>query len=365
MGRPSVMDGFPIGILIPTRNRLGYLKEALASSLGQTCPDLHVVVIDNASTDGTREFMASPRDPRVYYIPNESDIGIAGSIDKGIGAMPSAVKWCTVLGDDDQLDPGFIESMKRVVIFRSARSVVHGHRVFIDADGHRIGVALPSPVEESGEEFLRNRLYSRRMTYLTGVLFHRRVFGELGGYPKFPTGLATDDALIFSLALTDRLVYAPDAVALVRIHPEAESQSSGNLPEIVASMKAFREYCVEVFGKARGKRSKEVERLLAQYVHLINSAMFLRRLHSLLETGGPAQREELESLCAYVDGHGAEFSRRARFAALFGPRPAICPERYPVYRFLWFLAGPSWRSRWRLHLLQKAASRSETRVQTD
>ncbi|MCL5885019.1 MAG: hypothetical protein M1377_06715 [Deltaproteobacteria bacterium] len=42
------------------------MKEALTIALGQA-QDALIVVIDNASTDGTREYMSSVEDPRVTY----------------------------------------------------------------------------------------------------------------------------------------------------------------------------------------------------------------------------------------------------------------------------------------------------------
>jgi glycosyltransferase involved in cell wall biosynthesis len=63
--------------MVPVYNRRELLADCLKSALAQTCRDLEVVVVDNASTDGTwdvcREFAG--RDPRVRIFRNAENIG--------------------------------------------------------------------------------------------------------------------------------------------------------------------------------------------------------------------------------------------------------------------------------------------------
>jgi len=63
--------------MVPVYNRRGLLAECLKSALAQTCRDLEVVVVDNASTDGTwdvcREF--ARLDSRVRIFRNTENIG--------------------------------------------------------------------------------------------------------------------------------------------------------------------------------------------------------------------------------------------------------------------------------------------------
>jgi glycosyltransferase involved in cell wall biosynthesis len=48
---------FRVSVVIPTRNRLEKLCRALASIEQQTCRDYEVWLVDDGSTDGTREFV--------------------------------------------------------------------------------------------------------------------------------------------------------------------------------------------------------------------------------------------------------------------------------------------------------------------
>jgi glycosyltransferase involved in cell wall biosynthesis len=51
-----------ISIIIPTLNRLEYLKKTLLSVKAQTNKNYEIIVIDNASNDGTREWLETQDD---------------------------------------------------------------------------------------------------------------------------------------------------------------------------------------------------------------------------------------------------------------------------------------------------------------
>ena len=56
-----------VSIIIPTYNRAAYLYESITSALEQTHTNIEVIVIDDGSTDDTREIIYSLQDQRVTY----------------------------------------------------------------------------------------------------------------------------------------------------------------------------------------------------------------------------------------------------------------------------------------------------------
>jgi len=72
-------------IVIPTYNRKDTLRRCLAAATSQDYPDYEVIVVDDASTDGTDE-MVRREFPQVRYIRQEPNRGPAAARNRGIEA---------------------------------------------------------------------------------------------------------------------------------------------------------------------------------------------------------------------------------------------------------------------------------------
>ncbi len=66
-----------VTIVVPAYQRLGYLREALASALKQTYTDFELIVSDDSSSDEIAAHVDSLADPRVRYRRNKRNLGIA------------------------------------------------------------------------------------------------------------------------------------------------------------------------------------------------------------------------------------------------------------------------------------------------
>jgi len=61
-----------VSVIIPTYNYGHFLGEAIRSVLGQTLQDWELIVVDDGSTDNTREVVAAFADPRIHYIHQQN-----------------------------------------------------------------------------------------------------------------------------------------------------------------------------------------------------------------------------------------------------------------------------------------------------
>lgn len=100
-------------ILTATVNRATLLPRAIDSVLSQDEQDWEMLVIDSASTDGSRELVReyARRDPRIRLICEEARRGVCPARNAGVDA--SAGQWIVVLDSDDELAPGALSLFRK------------------------------------------------------------------------------------------------------------------------------------------------------------------------------------------------------------------------------------------------------------
>lgn len=102
-----------VSVCIPVYNCEKYIGQAIESVLTQTYRDLELLILDNASTDGTRDVIRRYTDPRIRIIENPVNIGLEGNWNKALAeARGTFIK---LLPADDFLHPDCLE--KQVQVF--------------------------------------------------------------------------------------------------------------------------------------------------------------------------------------------------------------------------------------------------------
>ncbi len=108
-----------LSIVIPTRNRLGLLKESILSAINQEdAPvDYEVVIADNCSDDDVCEkirlFLEDLGADNVYYYRNTENIGLYQNWNRSIELARS--KWAAMLHDDDLLYGDYVKTMSNII----------------------------------------------------------------------------------------------------------------------------------------------------------------------------------------------------------------------------------------------------------
>jgi len=97
-----------VSVTIVTYNSGRFIRRCLESVLGQKYPKLEIIVIDNASTDGTVDILENFED-RCAVIYNDENIGFAAAQNQAIGI--SRGRWVLTLNPDAFLLPGFVGAL--------------------------------------------------------------------------------------------------------------------------------------------------------------------------------------------------------------------------------------------------------------
>ncbi|MBO0697747.1 MAG: glycosyltransferase family 2 protein [Zavarzinella sp.] len=101
----------PLTIAIPFYKGHAYLRLAIESVLRQTSPDWRLVVCDDGPEAGTRELVESFRDPRIRYLRNERNLGMAGNWNRCLEVAETDL--VNLLHNDDELLPNYVDEMLR------------------------------------------------------------------------------------------------------------------------------------------------------------------------------------------------------------------------------------------------------------
>ncbi|WP_417656338.1 glycosyltransferase [Pseudidiomarina aestuarii] len=130
-----------VTVYLPTKNRVDLLKRAIESVFAQTETDWELIVVDDASTDSTSDYLAevSAQDERVRVLVNDESRGSCHSRNRAVKLAKS--KLVTGLDDDDEFLPQRLEILlnayepKYAFVSTSLYWVTHsGSRMILDGE---------------------------------------------------------------------------------------------------------------------------------------------------------------------------------------------------------------------------------------
>lgn len=154
-----------LSVIVVCKNPGPRLAAALNSVWEQQGPRPELIVIDGASTDGTREWLERHR-ARISTLVSEPDHGVYDAMNKAIAAAHG--DWVYFLGADDQLDNDVVLTEWRSRLRQTAGGVAVGEVAYDDGRIYRLAAA-PSPL-------------ARNFLHHQGAFYRRSLFAENGGF---------------------------------------------------------------------------------------------------------------------------------------------------------------------------------------
>jgi GT2 family glycosyltransferase/SAM-dependent methyltransferase len=136
-----------LNVAILTHNALDYTKRCLESIARHTTIPYHVFVLDNASTDGTREWLSAQTDGRVHVTLGERNLGVPGGRNALIRTILPYLRDDAVmvfLDNDVEVLEGWWEPAFRVFDARPRAGIAGetGHPIVVRQDSREL---LPTP----------------------------------------------------------------------------------------------------------------------------------------------------------------------------------------------------------------------------
>ena len=96
-----------VTVIMPAYNVAPYIEEAVESVLRQSFSDFELLIIDDGSSDGTHEVISRMSDSRIRKVRNESNIGLAATLNKGLSMAQT--EYIARFDGDDLASPQWLE----------------------------------------------------------------------------------------------------------------------------------------------------------------------------------------------------------------------------------------------------------------
>lgn len=102
-----------LAVLMPAYNAAAYLKESIDSVLNQTFANFDLYIYDDCSSDTTEALVLSYRNPRIFFRKNDSNLGIAKTLNKGLEELLPQYEYIARMDADDWCFPQRFEKQLR------------------------------------------------------------------------------------------------------------------------------------------------------------------------------------------------------------------------------------------------------------
>ena len=177
-----------VTIVIPNYNGKHFMEPCLSSLSKQTYKNFHILVVDNASSDGSIEYMEENY-PDIELIKLQKNYGFSKAVN--IGIQHSRTPYVILLNNDTTVDTRYVEEMVKAIekspkIFSvSSKMIQMYHPELIDSAGDLYTLLGWGVCRGCGRPVSNYQKYDEIFTACAGAAIYRRsVFDEIGYFDE-------------------------------------------------------------------------------------------------------------------------------------------------------------------------------------
>ncbi len=254
-----------VSVIIPVYNVEKYISRCLDSVLEQTIQNFEVIVVNDATSDGSAEIAEkyASRDGRIKVIHNDKNRGLM--MTRKIGFENSKGKYVTFLDSDDYLPTNALELLVDAAELYSA-DFVCGNRDTVFDDGTHKDISCYSLPYVSGGAGVYCALLNKKIEqHLWGKLYARELFDY--EYDRFENMTAGEDTvLMFQLVHNvKKAVAVQDVVYHYCVNHESSTHRTHSQKEM--EQRVFASKYIEQVGIYYPNLRREVTLYLEKRLH--------------------------------------------------------------------------------------------------
>lgn len=199
-----------VSVIIPTYNRAMFIGGAVESVLAQTEHSFEALIVDDGSTDNTREILGPYlSDPKITYQFQQNQ---GQSVARNKALAQAKGEFICFLDSDDTWFPHKLEAQLEVMAAHPDVDIVHGDEIFIDENGGELSRDnMPRYSGNIAAQMLKDNCVS-----IITTMTRRHCFDEMGGM-SCEIGVADDYDLWLRFSAKYRFLYVPEFFACYRV----------------------------------------------------------------------------------------------------------------------------------------------------
>lgn len=287
-------------IVIPSYNREQSITRTLDSVLNQTFSDWECIVIDDHSTDNTRNIVSNycKNDSRYILISNESKKGANGARNTGI--MHARGKYISFLDSDDSWSTTMLQ--KQISLYRSDEKIgcIYSDIKIINNDGVEHPFGIPLGVEG----YCYSKVLEQGYLVATSALSAKRECLLDVGMFDLDLPASQDDDICFKLAKQHKIGYLSDVLTYMYI--DADNRISDNSGKVAMGWwMLWNKYEHDVLQYCDTETMKKhYKECLHNFVHANNTKMSWKAYKKYSQFGGFISIRQKIWLMAYCLSNG-------------------------------------------------------------
>lgn len=254
-----------IDVVVPCYNYARFLRQCISSITSQEGVELRILIIDNASRDGSADIARdlADEDDRIEVIARTVNLGPSTSYNEGIEWAAS--KYFLIVDADDFLNPGALARACHLMEANGLVSFTHGIEARLEADG--TVVTYPARPDEpdctivSGRSFIANLCRVPVNTIGANTVVRRTAHQKQVGYYRNSLPYTDDLEMWLRLATVGNVARLNAVQATRRYH---DSRMSSHYQGVQVRDFRERERAFESFFAHEGAALAGGERLLAE-----------------------------------------------------------------------------------------------------
>ena len=233
-----------VSVVIPLYNKANHIARAVGSALAQTHADLELIVVDDGSTDGSRDVVRRFADSRIRLI-SQANAGVSAARNRGVAEARTEL--VAFLDADDEWLEDFLQTVMALRA-RFPEAALWGTAYAMKSfEGRLVPVRIDESIRRhtSGTliNFFRAAVPEQPMN-ASSMMVLKEALLEAGGFAEDLVRLE-DSEMLFRMALRHPVAYCPVVKAIY--HMEADNRSdawlySGNFPFFKAARAFLKEH---------------------------------------------------------------------------------------------------------------------------